>query len=93
MRVDADTLIPSLSPHEMLMYTAELKRSMQEPLVAKSEAVAALMEKLALTSCKDICIGDAGNKVSCLATLRDFGRRASHFFEQVNGWCSAHGEG
>jgi ATP-binding cassette, subfamily G (WHITE), member 2 len=48
----ADTLVDSLSVREMLLYTAELKRPMGEPLAAKRAAVEVLLGKLALTGCK-----------------------------------------
>jgi hypothetical protein len=54
-----DTLIPTLTVGEMLLYTAELKRSMSEPLSSKQEAVAELLKKLALEGCKDVVVGSA----------------------------------
>eukprot|EP00775_Hariotina_reticulata_P005937 gene5937-6176_t len=53
-----DTLLPILTVEEMLMYTAELKRPLSEPLKAKQAAVEALMDKLALTSCRNVKIGN-----------------------------------
>ncbi len=35
-----------------LLYTAEMKRSMSEPLSSKQQAVEALISKLALESCQ-----------------------------------------
>jgi len=52
-----DTLIPTLTVYEMLMYTAELKRPREEPLESKRAAVDALIERLELTSCRDVKIG------------------------------------
>ena len=63
----ADTLIAMLTVEEMLMYTAELKRSMKESLECKKQAVAELLEKLALGHCKDVKIGDTGSKVTSRA--------------------------
>jgi ABC-type multidrug transport system ATPase subunit len=54
-----DTLIPTLTVSEMLMYTAELKRSISEPLQSKREAVDELLQKLALESCRDVVVGNA----------------------------------
>jgi hypothetical protein len=50
--VPADTLLPILTVEEMMLYTAELKRPRSEPLAAKKAAVAQLLEKLALTTCR-----------------------------------------
>mmetsp|Transcript_15663 Transcript_15663/g.27086 ORF Transcript_15663/g.27086 Transcript_15663/m.27086 type:complete len:488 (-) Transcript_15663:808-2271(-) len=43
----------------MLMYTAEMKRNMAEPLADKKEAVEQLLKRLALDGCKDVMIGSA----------------------------------
>lgn len=48
----ADTLVDTLSVAEMLLYTAELKRPMSEPLASKRQAVEVLLDKLALGSCR-----------------------------------------
>lgn len=48
----ADTLLPTLTVEEMLMYTAELKRPISEPLSEKKAAVDELIDKLALESCR-----------------------------------------
>lgn len=53
-----DTLLPSLTVHEMLMYTAELKRPLKEPLAHKKEAVQQVLEALALEGCAGTKIGD-----------------------------------
>jgi ABC-type lipoprotein export system ATPase subunit len=57
-----DTLLPVLTPREMLLYTAELKRPMSEPRSAKREAVESVLDKLALRSCADVMIGSALQK-------------------------------
>ncbi|MEW5308615.1 MAG: hypothetical protein WDW38_000559 [Sanguina aurantia] len=54
-----DTLLGILSVEEMLMYTAELKRSMSEPLSSKKAAVDELMKKLALEVCRNVKIGSS----------------------------------
>eukprot|EP00882_Tetradesmus_deserticola_P013904 GHRQ01014769.1.p1 GENE.GHRQ01014769.1~~GHRQ01014769.1.p1 ORF type:complete len:358 (+),score=157.31 GHRQ01014769.1:271-1344(+) len=53
-----DTLLPILTVEEMLLYTAELKRPRTEPLADKKAAVAQLLEKLALTPCRHVKIGN-----------------------------------
>ena len=52
-----DSLLPSLTVEEMLLYTSELKRPMSEPMEAKRAAVQKVLKKLALDSCKDVRIG------------------------------------
>jgi ABC-type multidrug transport system ATPase subunit len=52
-----DTLLPALTPREMLMYTAQLKRTIQEPTSAKRAVVESVIEKLALSDCSDVMIG------------------------------------
>ena len=47
---------------EMLLYTAELKISLQHSLAAKRERVASILQQLALTPCRDVKIGGAMNK-------------------------------
>ena len=44
------------------MYTAELKRPVSEPYAEKELAVDQLLEKLALSQCKDVKIGSAAAK-------------------------------
>ena len=56
---DSDTLLDILTVQEMLMYTAELKRSVKEPLEKKKQEVDKLINKLALESCKNTKIGNA----------------------------------
>eukprot|EP00877_Chromochloris_zofingiensis_P002281 jgi/Chrzof1/12053/Cz06g19180.t1 len=41
----------------MLMYTADLKRPLGEPLAQKRQAVETLLDKLALQGCRDVRIG------------------------------------
>uniref|UniRef100_A0A7S0ULM3 ABC transporter domain-containing protein n=1 Tax=Polytomella parva TaxID=51329 RepID=A0A7S0ULM3_9CHLO len=57
-----DTLIGSLTVYEMLMYTAELKRPMSEPIEKKREAVDTLLERMGLSVCRDVKIGGAMEK-------------------------------
>eukprot|EP00210_Caulerpa_lentillifera_P002781 g2657.t1 len=52
------SLIENLTVYEMLTYTAQLKRPFEEPRNEKKRAVDELIEKLALSSCRDIKIGD-----------------------------------
>ncbi|GFR47309.1 hypothetical protein Agub_g8996 [Astrephomene gubernaculifera] len=54
-----DTLLGTLTVYEMLLYTAELKRSIKESLEDKKQAVEELLEKLALQRCRDVKIGNA----------------------------------
>lgn len=54
-----DTLLGILTVEEMLTYTAELKRPMEEPLESKKKAVVAVMDALALLPCRDVKIGSA----------------------------------
>lgn len=53
-----DTLLPILTVEEMLLYTADLKRPMEESKEKKMEAVNELVQVLALTSCRDVLIGN-----------------------------------
>ena len=53
-----DTLLPVLTVEEMLLYTAELKRPMSEPLASKKTAVERVLDALALTACRDVRIGN-----------------------------------
>eukprot|EP00877_Chromochloris_zofingiensis_P004326 jgi/Chrzof1/13895/Cz08g16130.t1 len=57
-----DTLLPTLTVEEMLMYTAELKRPISEPLSEKKAAVDELIDKLALESCRKVPIGSSMSK-------------------------------
>jgi ATP-binding cassette subfamily G (WHITE) protein 2 len=57
-----DTLLALLTVEEMLLYTAELKRPMSEPLASKKAAVEDVLQALALTQCRDVKIGDPMNK-------------------------------
>ncbi|KAL4428045.1 hypothetical protein ABPG75_002134 [Micractinium tetrahymenae] len=52
-----DTLLPTLTVHEMLMYTAELKRPTSEPREEKQAAVEELLQVLALEGCRNVKIG------------------------------------
>jgi len=52
-----DTLLPILTVEEMLMYTAELKRTISESRAEKKAAVEQLLDKLALTDCRGVKIG------------------------------------
>lgn len=52
-----DTLVDTLTCREMLLYTAQLKRPMSEPLSAKHAAVEHLLDKLGLSSCSSTQIG------------------------------------
>ena len=54
-----DTLLDILTVEEMLMYTAELKRPLQESLDTKRAAVEELLDLLALGSCRAVRIGSA----------------------------------
>lgn len=53
-----DTLLPILTVEEMLMYTAELKRPRSESRATKRAAVEELLNKLALTECRAVKIGN-----------------------------------
>ncbi|GLC56436.1 hypothetical protein PLESTB_001104600 [Pleodorina starrii] len=53
-----DTLLGDLTVREMLLYTAELKRPMHEPLADKRREVDKLLRRLALEYCADVKIGD-----------------------------------
>ncbi|KAK9906864.1 hypothetical protein WJX75_009364 [Coccomyxa subellipsoidea] len=53
-----DTLLPELTVREMLLYTAELKCEMSEPLSKKRARVDQLLEVLALQGCAGTLIGD-----------------------------------
>lgn len=57
-----DTLLDILTVHEMLMYTAELKRPVSEPLESKRAEVEKLIEKLALGPARDTKIGNSLNR-------------------------------
>ena len=70
-----DTLLPELTVREMLLYTAELKCEMSEPLSKKRARVDQLLEVLALQGCAGTLIGDtlargiSGGQVLGLARL------------------------
>lgn len=55
--IPADTLLDILTVEEMLMYTAELKRPMQQSRQVKKEAVEELIDRLALAPCRNVRIG------------------------------------
>jgi ATP-binding cassette, subfamily G (WHITE), member 2 len=55
----SDTLLDILTVDEMLMYTAELKRSISEPESSKRAAVEEILDVLALTQCRDVLIGSS----------------------------------
>ncbi|GFR48683.1 hypothetical protein Agub_g10638 [Astrephomene gubernaculifera] len=57
-----DTLLGDLTVREMLLYTAELKRPLQEPLAHKRKEVDILLKRLALDGCADVKIGDPLSK-------------------------------
>jgi ABC-type multidrug transport system ATPase subunit len=52
-----DTLIAALTVREMLCYTAELKRPMNEPLASKETAVDKLLRDLGLWDARDVVVG------------------------------------
>lgn len=53
-----DTLLSILTVREMLLYTADLKRSTQESRKDKEAVVDEWISKLALDTCKDTRIGN-----------------------------------
>ena len=53
----SDAMIENLTVYEMLIYTAELKLSMDIPVHKKKEKVAAVLDMLALNTCRDVRIG------------------------------------
>lgn len=57
-----DTLLPILTVEEMLRYTADLKRSMDESRSVKAMAVNELLKVLGLETCKDVLIGNELSK-------------------------------
>ena len=52
-----DTLIPALTVYEMLMYTAELKRPLEESAESKEAACEKLLEELGLAAARDVLVG------------------------------------
>jgi hypothetical protein len=54
-----DTLLAELTVREMLLYTAELKCPLSEPLAKKRQRVDTLLETLALERCANTMIGDS----------------------------------
>ncbi|KAL4431069.1 hypothetical protein ABPG75_006325 [Micractinium tetrahymenae] len=54
-----ETLLPLLTPREMLLYTAELKHPKDSPLDAKRRLVDELIEQLSLEDCQHTRIGGA----------------------------------
>jgi ABC-type multidrug transport system ATPase subunit len=54
---ESDTLLPSLTVRELLLYTAELKRPRDESFHCKEDAVDSLLDRLELLSCRDVRIG------------------------------------
>lgn len=57
-----DTLIGVLTVREMLLYTAEMKRPVAEPLEEKRRIVDHYIDVLGLTECKDTRIGNRLNR-------------------------------
>ena len=57
-----DTLIDILSVREMLLYTADLKRPLEESKDKKAAVVDFFIEKLGLDRCKDTRIGNSLNR-------------------------------
>ena len=58
----ADTLVDVLTVEEMLMYTAELKRSVKEAKSSKKAAVDGLIDDLGLEACRNVRIGNSMNR-------------------------------
>ena len=58
LRARADTLLDNLTVEEMLIYTAEMKNPVRESLATKKAKVALVLEQLALTSCRNVKIGN-----------------------------------
>ena len=52
-----DTLISALTVHEMLMYTAELKRPLEESAESKEAACEKLLHDLGLAGARDVLVG------------------------------------
>jgi len=57
MRARADALVENLTVFEMLLYTAEMKVDMRVPFRAKCRKVQAVVDQLALNTCRDTRIG------------------------------------
>jgi ABC-type sugar transport system ATPase subunit len=57
-----DTLLDILTVREMLLYTAEMKRSVKEPLSVKEAIVDKYISVLGLDVCKDTKIGNSMNR-------------------------------
>ena len=57
-----DTMLDILTVREMLLYTAELKRPVKEPMKDKEATVDYFIDKLGLESCKDTPIGSNLNR-------------------------------
>ena len=53
----ADALIENLTVFEMLLYTAEMKVDMRVPFREKCRKVQAVVDQLALNTCRDTRIG------------------------------------
>lgn len=53
-----DTLLPMLTPYEMLLYTAELKLPADVSREEKRRRVESVIKKLSLQSCRDVRIGN-----------------------------------
>jgi ABC-type transporter Mla maintaining outer membrane lipid asymmetry ATPase subunit MlaF len=60
-----DTLLDILTVREMLLYTAEMKRSVKEPLSVKEAIVDKYISVLGLDVCKDTKIGNSMNRFAC----------------------------
>jgi hypothetical protein len=56
-RARADALVENLTVFEMLLYTAEMKVDMRVPFRAKCRKVQAVVDQLALNTCRDTRIG------------------------------------
>ncbi len=55
-------MVDTLTVYEMLLYTAELKRPLSEPLSSKKEAVDVLIGRLALEKCRSAEAGGEGGR-------------------------------
>ena len=57
-----DTLLDMLTVREMLLYTAEMKRPVAEPIAEKERVVDHYIDALGLEDCKDTRIGNPLNR-------------------------------
>ena len=73
-----DTLLDILTVREMLLYTAEMKRPLEEPLSEKEKVVDHYIDVLGLDVCKDTRIGNPLNRYTPVQRWLSCSHRLDH---------------